>query len=79
MNYRIKAFGIAHDILGAKEVNLDVAGNQVLSLRKHLSENYPALKGLNSLFIAVNQSYAADETELKETDEIVLIPPVSGG
>jgi molybdopterin converting factor small subunit len=31
------------------------------------------------LFIAVNQNYAADDAALKETDEIVLIPPVSGG
>jgi molybdopterin converting factor small subunit len=29
--------------------------------------------------IAVDQSYAADETTLTEEAEIVVIPPVSGG
>ncbi len=79
MKYKIKTFGIARDILGAKEVGLEVNGNQVADLRKHLSVHYPALNDLNSLLIAVNLSYAGDDTQLKESDEIVLIPPVSGG
>lgn len=79
MKYKIRTFGIARDILGAKEVNLEVKGNQVADLRKHLSIHYPALNDLNSLLIAVNLSYAGDDAELHESDEIVLIPPVSGG
>lgn len=79
MKYKVKAFGIARDILGAKEINLEIKGNQVADLRKHLSFHYPALNDLNSLLIAVNLSYAGDDTALEESDEIVLIPPVSGG
>jgi molybdopterin converting factor subunit 1 len=79
MKYKVKAFGIARDILGAKEVSLEVKGNQVADLRKHLSMHYPALNDLNSLLIAVNLNYAGDDIELHESDEIVLIPPVSGG
>jgi molybdopterin synthase sulfur carrier subunit len=41
--------------------------------------NYPALEKLRSLFIAVNQQYAEDNQSINETDEIALIPPVSGG
>lgn len=79
MKCKIKAFGITRDILGSKEVNLEVPGTQVIHLRNYLSRNYPALNDLNSLLIAVNQNYAADDLELDQSDEIVLIPPVSGG
>jgi molybdopterin converting factor subunit 1 len=79
MKYRIRTFGIASEILGGKVVTLDINGHTVAELRQHLSRNYPALEGLKSLFIAVNQHYADDKTELKETDEIAIIPPVSGG
>ena len=79
MKCRIKTFGIARDILGGKEVVLEIKGNTVADLRIDLSKRYPKLESLNSLFIAVNQNYAEGETELKETDEIALIPPVSGG
>ena len=79
MKYKVKAFGIARDILGAKEVNLEIDGNQVADLRKHLSSHYPTLNDLNSLLVAVNLSYAEDDKLLQESDEIVLIPPVSGG
>ena len=79
MKVKVKTFGISRDILGGREVTLEVEGNSVADLRKTLSARFPALNKLNSLFIAVNQNYAADETTLSETDEIALIPPVSGG
>ena len=79
MKCKIKTFGIARDILGSKELTMEINGNTVIDLRDTLTQQYPKLASLNSLFIAVNQSYAADEMELKESDEVALIPPVSGG
>ena len=79
MNYRIKTFGIAYDILGGREVNLEVPATTVGELREALLARYPALQELRSLFIAVNQSYADDSQGLRPEDEIALIPPVSGG
>ena len=79
MKCRIKTFGIARDILGNKELVLEINGETVADLRNHLSKHYPKLESLNSLFIAVNQNYADGETKLTEADEIALIPPVSGG
>lgn len=79
MNYRIKTFGIARDILGGREVEIKIEGNTVQALRTHLLAHYPALAELRSLFIAVNQAYSEDHQVLQETDEIALIPPVSGG
>jgi molybdopterin synthase sulfur carrier subunit len=77
--YTLKTFGITRDILGGREVKIEMDGESVADLRKHLTVSYPKLEGLRSLFIAVNQQYAEDNLQLKETDEIALIPPVSGG
>lgn len=77
--YRIKSFGITKDILGAKEVVFEMEGNKVGELRIELIAQYPDIKSLNSMLIAVNNAYADDETALSEADEIALIPPVSGG
>lgn len=77
--YTLKTFGITRDILGGREVRIEMNGHSVGELRKHLSASYPRLDSLRSLFIAVNKIYAEDNQALKETDEIALIPPVSGG
>lgn len=79
MELKIKTFGVARDMMGGKEVVVKVAGSDVASLRRALITNYPALEKLRSLFIAVNQQYAEDNQSINETDEIALIPPVSGG
>jgi sulfur-carrier protein len=79
MVVKIKAFGISRDIIGNRELAFELSGTSVGDLRNTLAAQYPDLKKLNSLFIAVNQEYASDEARLSETDEIALIPPVSGG
>lgn len=79
MKYTIKSFGITKDILGGRAVSFEMKGNTVGELREELLARYPQMKSLNSLLIAVNNAYAADETILSEADEIALIPPVSGG
>jgi molybdopterin synthase sulfur carrier subunit len=77
--YRIKAFGITREIFGGKELVIEVPGTSVQELRTILYQQYPRLTGLRSLLIAVNNEYASEEDLLAETDEIALIPPVSGG
>jgi molybdopterin converting factor subunit 1 len=77
--YKVKAFGITKDILGGRENVVEIEGQTVAALREELQKKYPGLKGLKSLFIAVNQAYAEDQVVLAENDEIALIPPVSGG
>lgn len=79
MKYTLKAFGITREIVGGREVTIEVAGQKVADLKISLLARYPKMKSLNSLFIAVNNAYASDSTEIKESDEIALIPPVSGG
>ncbi|WP_242434593.1 MoaD/ThiS family protein [Hymenobacter amundsenii] len=80
MNLKIALFGIAREIVG--QSTLDVAapeGQSAQGLLLALHAQYPALAGLTSLAVAVNNEYAADDTLLHERDEIALIPPVSGG
>lgn len=77
--YKLKTFGITRDILGDREVIIEMNGQSVADLRKHLNSTYPKLIDLRSLFIAVNKNYAEDDLQLNEADEIALIPPVSGG
>jgi molybdopterin synthase sulfur carrier subunit len=77
--YRIKAFGITKELLGGKETFIEIDGDSVADLRIALNSRYPELLGLKSLFIAVNNDYADDAIRLSPSDEIALIPPVSGG
>lgn len=48
-------------------------------LRSRLLNQFEELKNLSSLAIAVNAEYAQEDTRIQESDEIALIPPVSGG
>jgi molybdopterin synthase sulfur carrier subunit len=73
---KLKTFGAVREILGGKEIDWELEGSTVSDLKHQLFTIYPSLTGLNSLLIAVNQSYAEDRTALHESDEIALIPPV---
>lgn len=74
-----KAFGITKDIVGSREAVIEFQGKDVASLRKALKDRYPRLEEIRSLMIAVNSAYAEDDMAIGESDEIALIPPVSGG
>lgn len=80
MKVKILAFGITKDILGASEKELETAENlNVGQLKNLLEESFPELKKLKSYFIALNEEYAEDEQIIESSDEIAIIPPVSGG
>ncbi len=80
MKVKILAFGIAKDILGNREIQLALPENAtVAALRAQLTAQYPELEKLNSLAVAINGAYAESEAKIGDSDEVVLIPPVSGG
>lgn len=79
MKYKIKSYGVAKDILGGREVEFETTATTVGALRSAIVEAHPSLQALRSLYVAVNANYADDTHVLQSTDEIVLIPPVSGG
>ncbi len=80
MTIRILAFGIAKDILGARKSTIDLPGGSTMAdLRKKILVNHPSFSKLNSLRFALKQDYVGDEQILQSEDEVVIIPPVSGG
>jgi molybdopterin synthase sulfur carrier subunit len=74
-------FGVTRDIVGTGSLSLkDTEGIRTVGdLKRQLMDQFPALGTLSSLAVAINQSYAREDDPIIETDEIALIPPVSGG
>lgn len=80
MTITILAFGIAKDIINGQQLALEVDEKTTVgALKERLCLDFPEFTRLKSLAIAVNESYQTDDFEIKERDEVVIIPPVSGG
>lgn len=80
MKYKINLFGITKDIVGSNVTEIVMSQSaDVQAVLGELKTNYPKLKDIKSLLIAVNNEYAELDLILSENDEIALIPPVSGG
>lgn len=81
MRVRLLFFGILKDLASISSDTLDLPeGATVREAISKCEAKAPRIKGLlASSAIAVNKAYASAETELKENDEIALLPPVSGG
>ncbi len=77
---KILCFGIARDIAGGPALRLEgIAGQSVAHFRVALLDAYPAFRELADFAVARNQTYATDEELIGAEDEVVIIPPVSGG
>nr|WP_293838890.1 MoaD/ThiS family protein [uncultured Arsenicibacter sp.] len=73
-------FGITRDIAGKSVVPFPLSGMATVSdLLDYLKQAYPPMAGISSLLVAVNGEYAEPATSLTATDEVAIIPPVSGG
>lgn len=77
-------FGRLKDAFGAGQIALPDKANTVARLRLRLAEQYPELAGMivaPSVRVAVNQELVVDEDEMtiSSSDEIALLPPLSGG
>ncbi len=80
MKIQILAFGIAKDIIKGQRAEIELSeGNDIHALKNKLCEQFPDFKKLRSFSIAVNADYQTDQYILNENDEVVIIPPVSGG
>jgi len=79
MKIKLIAYGIAKDILKSKEKEWDVDAGNIQALKQKLLTEYPAFAHLSKLSFAVGVEYRDDDFQLKEGDEVVIIPPVSGG
>lgn len=80
MKLNILLFGITRDIVGKSTLIYEVPEESTVpALLNSLKQTYPALQELTSVMIAVNNEYSQKDQTLHESDEIALIPPVSGG
>ncbi len=73
-------FGITRELVGQSKLTCPLPPNaRVGDLLDALKTQYPRLRELKSLLVAVNNEYADADTSITAADEIALIPPVSGG
>lgn len=80
MEIKIIAFGIARDIIGGNQSTITCATETTVAQAfEQLIEIYPDFNKLNSLKMAVNEEYVTNDFVISDGDELVLIPPVSGG
>ncbi len=77
----VKLFASLRQAINSDEIKIDIEnGITVSQLKKIIFETFPSLEKLNIPFIvAVNHKYATDSDVIYITDEVALIPPVSGG
>jgi len=80
MKINIKYFGLIADITNCEEEWANIEENEDLeSLLSKLSEKYSALKQAN-FNIALNLEINTNlNKQLKDLDEIALLPPFAGG
>ena len=81
MEVTLRYFAGHRDIVGRAEEQIELnEGATVGLLWELLVGRYPRLSGYSGkLLYAVNQEFGTLETELRDGDEVALIPPVSGG
>ena len=79
----VRFFAMLKGLVGSEEVELEVeSGLTVGELKNRLIEKYPPLKEVlssRSVLVSVNQEFGDNTTEIKDGDEVALLPPFSGG
>jgi molybdopterin converting factor subunit 1 len=78
---RVRLFASLREAAGQGEVVLEMPeGATAEDAWQRLVRDHPALGDRRArLTAAVNRTYATFETLLRDGDEIVFVPPVSGG
>jgi MoaE-MoaD fusion protein len=81
MKVRVLFFGIAHDLTGFSQEDLEITeGERLEDLRRRYEGRFPRLKGIGgTVLTAVNQEVAESAAVLHDGDEVAFLPPVSGG
>jgi len=81
VNIRVRSFARIRELIGAEAQTIDVPqGATIETVWDTLSECVPALFPLRrSLRFARNGSIVSPEVQLKDGDEVCVLPPSSGG
>jgi len=78
---RVLFFAHLKDVTGCAETDLSLGADlDTAAVWRELLTAYPGLaKFRSSVRLARNHEYAAPDARFADTDEVALIPPVSGG
>jgi molybdopterin converting factor subunit 1 len=81
MTVSVILFAAARELAGADSIAVELLpGSTVADLRAELARRVPLLAVLLAKSaLAVNHDFADDAIVLQPTDEVAVIPPVSGG
>jgi molybdopterin converting factor subunit 1 len=79
---KIRLFGFLREKMDSDNLIISIHDTSISlkKLRKYLEELYPSL-GLNEInfVFAVNKVICNEDINVKSSDEIAIIPPISGG
>jgi molybdopterin converting factor subunit 1 len=77
----VKFFAALHDMMGRRELNLEVREDLTVGeLHRDLCARFARLAEYSgSLMYSVNAEYVPADHRLGDGDEVAFIPPVSGG
>ena len=83
MSVRVLVFAGAREAIGAGELAIEIASEPPMLARAFLDRlcgEHPRLTPFaSSLRLAINGTYAAWTDEIRDGDEVAIIPPVAGG
>jgi len=77
----VKLFAAYQEVVGSSELTLEFpAGSTAKQVGEYFWTQYPELDTLQSVtHFGINLDFVPADTLLQAGDEVVLIPPVSGG
>lgn len=78
---RIKLFAVYQEVIGQSELQLQISpGTSVGQVLDRLLQQYPALERWRSQTrFGINQDFVEADRQVQAGDEVVFVPPVSGG
>ena len=78
---KVRLFANLRELVGEREITITVPGGVTVSyLNNEILNKYPQLKSFSNKFVtSVNCKVTTDDTVITCSDEIALLPPVSGG
>ena len=81
MLIKVKCFAWAYEVTGSEEIEIEIKDlGKVSDLRESLSQKFPEFMGrMESIAVSINQEFAGEGSIISASDEIALIPPISGG
>jgi MoaE-MoaD fusion protein len=80
MQLNVRLFATLREVLGASQVSVELPeGASVRDFTSAFKLQFPQVRDLPGARVSVNYEYVDDDVLLHPSDEIALIPPVSGG